>query len=45
MEKEEADRLEAARKAVIAETDKRRAQLIEKEQELERLKKAVADAQ
>ncbi|KXN89481.1 hypothetical protein AN958_05643 [Leucoagaricus sp. SymC.cos] len=43
MEKEEQERLEEARKAVIAETDKWRNTLIEKEKELERLKMLVAN--
>lgn len=43
MEKEEAERLETARKTVIAETDKWRAKLIEKEKELEQLQKQLAD--
>lgn len=41
MEKEEAERLENARKAIIAEQDKLRERLIEKEKELERLKKQL----
>ncbi|KDQ64195.1 hypothetical protein JAAARDRAFT_52178 [Jaapia argillacea MUCL 33604] len=41
MEKEEAERLETAKKTVVAETDKWRATLIEKEKELERLKKQL----
>ncbi|KAF8165693.1 yeats family protein [Crassisporium funariophilum] len=39
MEKEEAERLEEARKAVIAEQERWRAKLIEKEKELEKLTK------
>ncbi|KAF8897902.1 yeats family-domain-containing protein [Infundibulicybe gibba] len=39
MEKEEAERLEEARKAVLAEQDRWRATLAEKEKELERLQK------
>ncbi|EPQ58952.1 yeats-domain-containing protein [Gloeophyllum trabeum ATCC 11539] len=41
MEKEEGERLETAKQAVIAETDKWRGLLIEKEKELERLKKQL----
>jgi YEATS domain-containing protein 4 len=41
MEKEEADRLDAAKKQIVQETDKLRALLIEREKELERLKKEV----
>jgi YEATS domain-containing protein 4 len=41
MEKEEADRLEAARKTVVAEQGRWRGILIEKEKELERLKKEL----
>ena len=44
MEKEEADRLESARKQVIAEQDKWRQILIEKEKELERLRRQLSDA-
>lgn len=40
---EEAERLEEARKKVITEQEKMRNELIEKEQELERLKKALAE--
>ena len=43
MEKEEAERLEHARKAVITETDKWRAKLIEKEKDLEQLQKLLGD--
>lgn len=43
MEKEEAERLEVARKHVIAEQDKWRAMLIEKERELEKLQKQIAE--
>jgi YEATS domain-containing protein 4 len=42
MEREEADRIEAARKNVIAEQDKWRGILIEREKELERLQKQLA---
>lgn len=41
MEKEEAERLEKARKAIIAEQDQWRTKLIEKEKELERLQKQL----
>ncbi|CCL98248.1 uncharacterized protein FIBRA_00242 [Fibroporia radiculosa] len=41
MEKEEAERLDAARKKIIAETDKWRERLIEKEKELERLQRQL----
>ncbi|PPQ67572.1 hypothetical protein CVT25_012066 [Psilocybe cyanescens] len=41
MEKEESERLEEARKAVIAEQDRWREKLIEKEKELEKLQKEV----
>ncbi|OCH96022.1 yeats family protein [Obba rivulosa] len=41
MEKEEAERLENARKQVIAEQDRWREKLIEKEHELERLRKQI----
>ncbi|TFK43884.1 yeats family protein [Crucibulum laeve] len=41
MEKEEAERMEEARKKVIAEQDKWRAKLIEKEKELEKMKKVL----
>lgn len=41
MEKEEADRLEAAKKKIIDEQDKWRAMLIEKEKELEKLRKQI----
>ena len=43
MEKDEADRLEAARKNLVVETDKMRAILIAKEKELEQLKKQTED--
>lgn len=43
MEKEEAERLETARKAIIAEQDKWRTMLIEKEKELERLNKQLGE--
>jgi len=43
MEKEELDRLEAARKTLIEEQEKWRATLIEKENELKRLKKELGD--
>ncbi|KAG6866118.1 hypothetical protein C0991_008426 [Blastosporella zonata] len=42
MEKEEAERLEAARQAIIAEQEKWRGMLIEKEKELEKLQKQLA---
>lgn len=41
MEKEESDRLEEARKAVITEQERWREKLIDKEKELERLQKEV----
>ncbi|EPS98762.1 hypothetical protein FOMPIDRAFT_1164885 [Fomitopsis schrenkii] len=41
MEREEAERLENARKTVVAETDKWRERLIEKEKELEKLKRLL----
>lgn len=41
MEKEEAERLDQAKKDIVAETDKLRNLLIEREKELERLKKEV----
>lgn len=41
MERDEAERLEAARKAVVAESDKWRERLIEKEKELEKLKRLL----
>jgi YEATS domain-containing protein 4 len=41
MEKEEADRLEAARKSIIAEQERMRSILIEKEKELERWRAQV----
>jgi YEATS domain-containing protein 4 len=43
MEKEEQERLEEAKKAIVAETDKWRDTLIEKEKELEWLQKLVGD--
>ena len=43
MEKEEAERLENARKAIVAEQEKLRLSLHEKEKELERLKKTLGD--
>lgn len=43
MEKEELERVEEARKAVVAETDKWRNTLIEKEKELSELQKLVAN--
>lgn len=43
MEKEEQERLEEARKAIVAETDKWRNTLIEREKELDRLQKLVAN--
>lgn len=43
MEKEEAERLEEARKKAISEQDKWRAILIEREKELERLTKQLTD--
>lgn len=42
MEKEEAERLETARKSVIEQQDKWRSTLIEREKELERLRKELA---
>ncbi|KAJ7130987.1 yeats-domain-containing protein [Mycena filopes] len=42
MEKEEAERLETARKAVVAEEERWRLKLVEKEKELEQLQKLVA---
>lgn len=44
MEKEEAERLETARKAVIEQQNKWRSTLIEREKELEKLKKELAGA-
>ena len=44
MEKEEVERLESARKAIIAEQDKWRATLIEKEKELEKLNKSLSES-
>ena len=44
MEREEAERLENARKAVISEQDKWRQILIEKEKELARLQRQLAEA-
>lgn len=44
MEREEAERLEAARKAIIAEQDKWRATLIEKEKELEKMNKSLSES-
>lgn len=43
MEKDELERLEDTRKAIVAETDKWRNTLIEKEKELERLQRLVAN--
>ncbi|KAJ7044892.1 yeats family protein [Mycena alexandri] len=43
MEKEEAERLETARKAVVAEEERWRVKLIEKEKELEKLQKLLAE--
>ena len=43
MEKDEADRLEVALKAIVAETDKMRSILIAREKELEMLKKQMVD--
>jgi YEATS domain-containing protein 4 len=43
MEKEEAESLEEARKAVVAEEERWRVKLIEKEKELEQLQKLVAE--
>lgn len=43
MEKEEAERLESAKKQVIAEQEKWRMMLIEKEKELEKLQKQIAE--
>jgi len=39
MEKEEADRLETVRKMLLAETDKMRLRLFEREEELKQLKR------
>ncbi|KAI0068559.1 yeats family protein [Artomyces pyxidatus] len=44
MEKEEIERLERARKVVVAEQEKWRATLIEKEKELEKLKRDLGEA-
>jgi len=44
LEKEEADRLDGAKKTIIEETDRQRALLIEKEKELERLKKELQES-
>ena len=41
---EEADRLDEARKKIIAETERLRNELIQKEAELERAKKQLADS-
>ncbi|KAG8907000.1 NuA4 histone H4 acetyltransferase complex and the SWR1 complex subunit [Tulasnella sp. 403] len=41
MEKEEGDRLDAAKKEIVAQTDQLRLLLVEREKELERLKKEV----
>ncbi|KAG9039497.1 NuA4 histone H4 acetyltransferase complex and the SWR1 complex subunit [Tulasnella sp. JGI-2019a] len=41
MEKEEADRLDAAKRGIVVEADRLRAILIEREKEMERLKKEV----
>lgn len=43
LEKEEAERLEAARKAVAEQTDRMRAELTETEKELESIRAAVAE--
>ena len=43
LEKEEADRLEAARKNIAEQTDRMRAELIEAEKELEKARAAVAE--
>lgn len=43
MEKEEAERLEEARKAIVAEEERWRMKLLEKEKELEQLQKLVAE--
>ena len=45
MEREEGERLDSARKDIIAETDKLRAKLIERENELERLKRELGAAE
>lgn len=45
MEKEEGERIEGAKKQVIAEQDKWRVMLIEKEKELEKLQKLIAEQQ
>ena len=41
MEKEEYERLDVAKKEIVQQTDKLRALLIEREKEMERLKKEV----
>ena len=41
MEKEEGERFDVAKRNIVAETDRLRGTLIEKEKELERLKKEV----
>ncbi|KAF9509597.1 hypothetical protein BS47DRAFT_1348972 [Hydnum rufescens UP504] len=41
LERDEGERLDAAKRSIVEETDKQRALLIEKEQELERLKKEL----
>ncbi|KAF7335318.1 Yeats family protein [Mycena sanguinolenta] len=43
MEKEEAERLEEARKAIVAEDERWRVKLVEKEKELQQLQKLVAE--
>ena len=43
MEKEEAERLESARKSIIAEQDKLRTVLLDKEKELARLQKLLGE--
>ena len=43
MEKEEADRLESARKTIIAEQEKLRFTLLEKEKELEKLHRLLGE--
>lgn len=45
MEKEEAERLEEAKQAVISEQDLWRAKLIEREKELEKLQKQLSESQ
>ena len=44
LEREEGERLDLAKRAVVEETDRVRALLIEREKELERLKKELAES-